>query len=124
MPSSLCSLLQYSVEYLLLNTLIPPNRWKPSLNSRRVKNVYNRQSECHTTMKHICFPGSSNDSYYCLECETTTIQGDTQFYSEAECKASCGDKANCTCDGACYVCSINVDPSTLICTVVPYQPGC
>jgi len=89
---------------------------------------------CHTTDNNTCIVQPDNSTYSCLTCNSTVDNGDTQFYSQTDCQASCWNQTACTCDGACYVCAAKSDPSTLApcspptmmadstCAQVPYVP--
>ncbi|XP_060841983.1 uncharacterized protein LOC132922462 [Rhopalosiphum padi] len=91
-------------------------------------------SECYKTDKHACVLNDTDNTYLCFTCDTDT-DGNSQFYSETACKASCADEHKCTCDGACYKCFQGVIPDheVFTCTIPteqmddncnksPYQP--
>uniref|UniRef100_A0A2S2PNS3 TNFR-Cys domain-containing protein n=1 Tax=Schizaphis graminum TaxID=13262 RepID=A0A2S2PNS3_SCHGA len=75
-------------------------------------------SQCHKE-GHNCAP-TANGKFVCFSCQSTTNDGDQQFYSESHCKSSCSDPSKCTCDGTCWVCVIKGHAGGMICDNLGY----
>ncbi|XP_060881103.1 uncharacterized protein LOC132952721 [Metopolophium dirhodum] len=94
-------------------------------------------STCHTQMNRTCTINPDNSTYSCFTCDPDP-SGNPQYYSEAECKATCTDPAKmCICDGACWSCMVTegTDLAKFVCAmptqavdekcaVVPYGSNC
>ncbi|XP_026812483.1 uncharacterized protein LOC113553374 [Rhopalosiphum maidis] len=72
---------------------------------------------CYTQNNNSCIILADNSTYSCLMCNSTLVNGDTQFYSLHDCYGACMNKSKCTCDGACYVCAIHSDPTQMVCSM-------
>jgi hypothetical protein len=73
------------------------------------------KDKCHTDDNNTCIvlADTTTTTYSCLQCNETLENGDTQYYSQTDCETGCSEKEKCKCDGACYVCAVTTDPSTL-----------
>lgn len=92
-------------------------------------------STCHTQKNRTCTINPDNSTYSCFTCDPDP-SGEVQYYSEAECQATCTDSTKkCVCDGACWSCMVTEGadltkytcamPTLAVdetCAVVPY--GC
>ncbi|XP_060841630.1 uncharacterized protein LOC132922238 [Rhopalosiphum padi] len=83
-------------------------------------------SQCHQASDLPCVPCDNGVSTLCIRCDTKTMDGDLQFYSQTKCEDKCQDKSKCTCDGSCYVCVEKGNAASMTCDGlnVQYDDSC